>query len=182
MKSILVIAFLFFLILSYGQNHTPIEITPQILKKINLEVENEITKLKEKISKQDLSIDEIEFTIDTSRIGRITTKRIDIDYSTIGMNISIIEMTNSYDKLLNKYYNKLLKTLNPEDKKILITAQKSWLVYRDNEKKLIFTMTNDEYSGGGTIQSNIAISSYGNLVVDRTIDIFNYYKNIIKDK
>ena len=89
-------------------------------------------------------------------------------------------MTNGYDKLMNKYYNKLLKIFNPEDKKVLIEAQKSWIKFRDAETKLIWTMTNEEYSGGGTIQSNIAAAAYSDIVVKRTEYIFSYYNNIQK--
>ena len=106
---------------------------------------------------------------------------MDIDYSTIGMNITVDEMTSSYDKLMNKYYNKLLKTLKPGDKKVLINAQKAWLTFRDAETKLIGTMTKEVYSGGGTIQSNIATGAYSDLVVQRTIEIFQYYNNIQRD-
>jgi uncharacterized protein YecT (DUF1311 family) len=90
-------------------------------------------------------------------------------------------LTASYDKLLNKYYNKLLKALKPEDQKILISAQRAWLVYREGEIKLINTMVKDEYSGGGTIQSLRAVGSYGSLVVNRTKEIFEYYDSIIKE-
>ena len=83
---------------------------------------------------------------------------------------------------MNKYYGKLMKLLKPEDKKILITAQKAWLVFRDAEIKLIGTMTDDQYSGGGTIQSNIRMGQYSSLVVERTKDIFNYYNGIIKNE
>lgn len=61
-----------------------------------------------------------------------------------------------------------------------MAAQKAWLQFRDTESKLIKTLSKDEYSGGGTIQSNIVTSSYADLVVKRCIDIFNYYDNIIK--
>jgi uncharacterized protein YecT (DUF1311 family) len=107
---------------------------------------------------------------------------MDIDYSTLGMNITIEEMTASYDRLMNKYYNKLLKALKSDDQKTLINAQRAWLAYRDAEAILIGTMIQEEYSGGGTIRSNIAVSSYAELVVKRTIEIFNYYDGIIKDQ
>jgi uncharacterized protein YecT (DUF1311 family) len=107
---------------------------------------------------------------------------MDIDYSTVGMNITVNEMTSTYDKLMNRYYNKLLKILKPEDKKILVTAQKAWITYRNAETKLIGTLTKEEYSGGGSIQSNIATGSYSDLVVKRAIEIFNYYNGVIKDK
>lgn len=167
--------------IALGQN-SPKEISPEILKKIKAEVETQVPSLKLKLSKQELNADEIEFKIDTFRIETIASKRIEIDYSTTGMNISVDEMTTAYDKLMNKYYNKLMKLLKPEDKKVLITAQKAWLAFRDAELNLIGTMTNDDYSGGGTIQSNIRVGSYSSLVVERTIEIFNYYNGIIKNE
>lgn len=164
-----------------GQN-SPKEITPEILKKIKAEVEAQIPKLKLKLSKQELNPDEIEFKIDTFRIETIASKRMEIDYSTTGMNITVDELTISYDKLMNKYYGKLIKLFKPEDKKNLITAQKAWLVFRDAELNLIGTMTDNQYSGGGTIQSNIRMGQYSSLVVERTIKIFRYYNGIIKDE
>ena len=157
--------------IALGQNRLQ-EISPEISKKIEAEVEVQIPKLKLRLSKQELNADEIEFKIDTFRIETIASKRMEIDFSTTGMNITVDESTTSYDKLMNKYYGKLMKLLKPEDKKILITAQKAWLLFRDAELKLIGTMTDDQYSGGGTIQSNIRMGQYSSLVVERTKDIF----------
>lgn len=167
---------------SFAQNDGPKEITPQILQKIKMDVEKLVPAFNKNLSDRDLTSDQIEFSVDTFRINQIVSKRMGIDYSTLGMNRTVDEMTTSYDKLLNKYYNKLLKILKPEDKKILVTAQRAWLAYRDAEAKLIGTMTKEEYSGGGTIQSNIATGAYSDLVAKRTIEIFNYYDAIIKDK
>ena len=167
---------------SFGQNDGPKEITPQLLQKLKAEIEKQIPAYKEILSKQDLTAYQIEFSLDTFRIEQLVSKRMDIDFSTMGMNITVDEMTTSYDKLMNKYYNKLLIALKPDDKKILIAAQKAWLAYRDAEAKLIWTMTKDEYSGGGTIQSNIATGSYSEIVVNRAIKIFNYFDGIINEK
>jgi uncharacterized protein YecT (DUF1311 family) len=181
MKNILLLTFLCFLgNIAFGQNN-PKEISPEILKKITSEVETQIPKLKLKLSKEELNADEIEFKIDTFRIESIASKRMEIDYSTTGMNISVSELTAAYDKLMNKYYNKLMKLLKPEDKKVLISAQKAWLTFRDAELNLIGTMTDEKYSGGGTIQSNIRVGSYSSLVTERTIKIFNYYNGIDKE-
>ncbi len=167
---------------SFGQKDAPKEITPQVLQKIKADVEKDVPAFKQKISKEEMTADRIEFSVDTFRIEQVVSKRMDIDYSTNGMNITVEEMTVSYDKLMNKYFNKLLKSLKPEDKKILVTAQKAWIGYRNAESKLIGTMTKDIYSGGGTIQSNIATGLYSDLVIKRAIEIFNYYDSIIKAK
>lgn len=183
MKQVLIIVTLFFVAqFAFGQNEMPKEITPQILAKIKAEIEKQVPAFKQQISKNELSKDEIEFALDTFRIEQLVSKRMNIDYSTTGMNTTVYEMSISYDVLMNKYYNKLLKALRPEDKRILIAAQKAWLAYRDAEDKLISTMTKEEYSGGGTIQSNIATGAYADLIVKRAIEIFNYYDSIIKDK
>jgi uncharacterized protein YecT (DUF1311 family) len=183
MKQIILLATLFFVAnFAFGQNDGPKEITPQVLQKLKVDVEKQVPSFRQKLSKQELTADQIEFSLDTFRIERLVSKRMEIDYSTVGMNITVDEMASSYDRLMNKYYNKLLKALKPDDKKVLVTAQKAWLAYRDAETNLIGTMTKEEYSGGGTIQSNIATDSYSDLVVKRTIEIFNYYDGIIKDK
>lgn len=168
--------------LGFGQIEYPKEITPQVLQRIKSDIEKQIPPLKQKLSTQQLTADEIEFSLDTFRIEQMVVERISVDYSTMGMNITVDEKTSAYDKLMNKYYNKLLQLLKPEDKKVLISAQKAWLAYRDAESKLIWTMTKDEYSGGGSMQSNIATDSYSDLVVQRTIAIFNYYNGIVKEK
>jgi uncharacterized protein YecT (DUF1311 family) len=166
----------------FSQIDGPKAITPQILESIKATVEKQVLTFEKTLSKQDMTADAIEFAIDTFRIEQILLKRMDIDYTTAGMNITVLEMASSYDKLMNKYYNKLLKMLSPDDDKILIAAQKSWLVYRDAEAKLIGTMTDPAYSGGGTMQSNIATGCYADLVVQRTIKIFQYYNSVIENK
>lgn len=181
MKKIFLLSILFFATqFAFAQINEPKEITPEVLQKIKTDIEKQIPRLKQKLSKENLTADQIEFFVDTFRIEQMVAERMDVDYSTIGMNITIDERTAAYDKLMNKYYNKLTKLLKPEDKKILTTAQKTWLAYRDAEFKLIWAMSKDEYSGGGSMQSNIATDSYSNLVVKRAIEIFNYYDGIIK--
>ncbi len=183
MKQIIFLSTLFVAMnFAYGQNDGPREITPQDLQKINADIEKQIPVFKKNIAKRELTADEIEFSLDTFRIKQLVSKQMGIDYSTIGMNAIVNEMTASYDKLMNKYYNKLLKVLKPEDKQTLVVAQRAWIAFRDAEAKLIGAMTKDEYSGGGTIQSMIATGSYSNLVIKRTLDVFNYYDGIIKEK
>lgn len=164
-----------------AQNNGPREITDLELKQIKADVEKQIPDLKKKLIKQELNTNEIEYYIDTFRINHIAQKRMYIDYSTAGMNIAVDELTDSYDKVLNKCYNKLLNILKSEDKKILVAAQKAWIVYRDAENKLIWTMTKTEYSGGGTIQSNIATGSYSSIVTQRSNEIFHYYNSVLKE-
>ena len=181
MKQYLTLIILFLLIHpSFGQSNDPHEITPELLKKISTEVAKEASFFKTSILNNGLSPDAIEFAVDTFVIAHISSKRMEIDYTTFGMNITLEEMTNSYDKLLNKYYNKLLKMLLPEDKKILVSAQKSWINFRDAEGRLIWMLTKENYSGGGTMQSNIGTGACFDLVQKRTVELFNYYNAILR--
>lgn len=181
MKSLLLgFAFFFIGYFSFGQNDGPKEITPQVLQKLKADIEKQMPGFKKQLSSRELTADQMEFAVDTFRIEQLVSKRMDIDYSTQGMNKTVQEMTKSYDSLMNKYYTKLLRALKPEDKQVLIKAQKSWLIYRDAEAKLIGVMTKIEYTDGGTIQSNFAVGAYADLVVRRAIAIFNYYDGIVK--
>lgn len=167
---------------SSGQTDGPIQITAERLQKIKSEVDKEAAVFKQTLSKKDYSADEIEFATDTFKIEHIASKRMKVDYSTIGMNETIILLTGEYDKLLNKYYNKLIKLLNPADRKVLIAAQKSWILFKEAEQKVIGVLTKEEYSGGGTIQTNIEADLISQLTVKRTIEIFNHYNAILKNK
>jgi hypothetical protein len=52
---------------------------------------------------------------------------------------------------------------------------RAWLSFKNNELKLIDTVSKDEYSGGGTVQQLTNASEYLDLVKSRTISIFNHY-------
>jgi uncharacterized protein YecT (DUF1311 family) len=184
-KSAILIITLCFSLLSYSQAKVVKEIrelTPAILKSIKADVERNALKFKSALSKSDMTPVQIEFSVDTFKIEQISSKSMEVDYSTMGINNSINDLTASYDMLLNKYYQKLLKSLKIEDRKVLIETQRAWIAYRDAEAKLISLMTDDHYSGGGTIQTNIATLNYNYLVKHRAIEIYSYYEsNILKD-
>ncbi|MBS1649955.1 MAG: DUF1311 domain-containing protein [Bacteroidetes bacterium] len=163
----------------FGQTFESTTITKEVLQRLTKEVDKEAEDYKKTISRNDNKSVLIEFSVDTFRIERLAEKRSKLDYSTSDMSITIYQMKDSYDKLLNKYYQKLLNLLKTEDKEILIKAQKAWLSYRDNESKLIWTLKKKEYSGGGTIQRILANDEQLDFLSDRVIVLFNYYINVI---
>lgn len=183
MKYVLILmVYLFCQSFAFAQNEEPTTITPQILEKIKADIEKEVPLFKQHISKLGFTTNQAEFSIDTFRIEQMVSKRMNIDYSASGIKTNVEEMTASYDNLMNKYYDKLLNVLKPEDKQTLVSAQQNWLKYRDAEFKLIWLMTKDAYADGGTMQSNMATGACSNMVVQRAIDVFNYFDYIIKDK
>jgi len=154
------------------------EVTPELQKKIKQDIEKEIPKLKERLKNKQENDGIIEFKIDTFRVEQFMSKWTDTDYSDFGMKQACYETANLYDVLLNKYYKKLLTLLKGDDKKILIQAQKAWLIFRDNENKLVQTISAEQYSGGGTMQQLREASIYLALIKKRTIDLFSHYLRI----
>ena len=181
MKKIQIIfALILFQVSSFGQTDDKPIISDEMELKFKAEIEKQVPALKSELLKQEKSKEEIEFSLDTFRINQLVLKRMDIDFTTQGMNYTVRQQATSYDKLLNKYYNRLLTKLDAEARKILITAQKSWISFRDSEIKLIWLLSESQYSGGGTIQTNIATDKCVQLTIQRTLVIFNYYLTIVE--
>lgn len=132
---------------------------------------NELDKKFAEEQQKDLMV---EFSVDTARIERFASEKINVDFSTVGMNDAITQLNDGYDRLMNKYYKKLMSGLDVADKEILKQAQRSWIQYRDNQIKLIRLLANDKYSGGGTIQTNICAGEIMSLTKDRVIQLFQY--------
>jgi len=59
---------------------------------------------------------EKEFFLDTFYLENLRELEIDYNGSTIGMNLATYKAEKAYDRLLNKYYKKLLDILADEDK------------------------------------------------------------------
>ena len=63
---------------------------------------------------------------------------------------------------------------------MLIEAQRKWLAFRDAELHLLGVLTKDEYSGGGTMQSNILGASYADRIVNRVVELFSMMEGMQK--
>jgi uncharacterized protein YecT (DUF1311 family) len=163
------------LICTAVSGQTSVEITPQILTKIKLDIEKEVSFKKKRLEMDKVNNIQTEFTLDTFRVERLMEKYLELDFSDFGMREATYSSAKQYDSLLNKYYKKLLATLKGEDKATLIKAQKAWVAFRDSESKLVDTISKDEYSGGGTLQRLTEASEYLDLIQDRTTSIFNHY-------
>ncbi len=162
---------------------SPREITAQELDKYKTEIRQKATNLRQKLTKEE-DFDGlnknlcIEFQTDTFFIERLMDKRISIDYSTTGMIEAVSDAEADYDKLLNKYYKYIFKRLNPSDKEVLKEAQRSWIQYRDCERKLNILVSKEEYSGGGTIQGPLVTNRNFELTRKRVFELFDYLKRM----
>jgi uncharacterized protein YecT (DUF1311 family) len=77
------------------------------------------------------------------------------------------------DAKLNQIYNQLIKTLDPNEKKLITIAQKNWIKFRDTH----CNFETSEYNGG-SIQSLI----YSNCLIDCTQNRINQLTESLKNK
>ncbi len=120
----------------------------------------------------------VQFTCDTFMIEQRQRFQLEIDYSTRGMIASAYEAQRNYDSLLNHYYELLMAKLSENDREILELSQQNWLKFRDTELTLNRSLTEEKYTGGGTIQAVIAASRALELTRNRLIDIYVYRERI----
>lgn len=115
-----------------------------------------------------------QFQIDTFMVEGVYGFQLAADVSTYSSNRATKDCEASYDQLLNKYYNVLLKKLNKEDRKQLISAQRAWLKFRDAEREVNSLLVKSEYSGGGTIQQLIHSSQNLYITKMRVFELVGY--------
>ena len=173
MKNILLPLLVSFSLSAFAQND-PQEVTPAIQKKIRAEIDKAAIKLKTELKAGEKTPLQIEFSVDTFRVEKYFEEYMTYDYTTAGMVTAGYEAAHAYDSLLNKYYKKLLSKLKATDRPVLIQAQKAWVAFRDAEEKLITTVSDDGYTGGGTVQHLVNVSQYLELIKRRAIGIFEY--------
>ncbi|WP_165917365.1 lysozyme inhibitor LprI family protein [Flaviaesturariibacter aridisoli] len=117
----------------------------------------------------------IEFSVDTFRLELAYRKVVEKAKSDFDMSEATDALAHGYDSLMNKYYRKLAAVLQGSDKQTLVAAQKAWLAFRDAEGKLSRTVSQSEYSGGGTMQGLVESQEYLLLVRSRTTALFDHY-------
>ena len=93
--------------------------------------------------------------------------------SQMEMNQTAYADFKNADAELNQVYSKVIKILNKKEKKLLITAQKDWLAFRDSHCKFEI-----EPYDGGSIQPLI----YSSCLTERTNSRIEDLKAIIEDK
>ena len=161
----------------FAQDNENAEITPQIEKRIAAEVEKEASQLKTLLTQNEMPPSEIEYALDTFRVEHVVMKRMELDMSVFGMAFTYEQRSASFDKLLNKYFGKLKNLLSAEDKKTLISGQKSWVAFRDAE----FQLLNSVYS---TLPAYTAYHNQleSDIIAKRTNELFNYYNYLAQNQ
>lgn len=173
------IFFCFFLMALFCVNISHAQtVTPEILNKINAQADAEAATFKQKFLQNNNDTLLANFKADTLRIEHFMGIYMNYDYSNNGMQQATYSAADKYDTLLNFYYQKLLAALSPEDKNVLVLAQRTWLLFRSNELKFVQMLGGEKYSGGGTMQQLIYSDYFLSLVRTRTCEIFEHYSRI----
>lgn len=179
MKAILIILTAYFSInTSFSQNEIR-EVTKgdsiNFEKSIHLSVDSlrQVLSIHDYLNESDKNLT-IEFDIDTFMVEKRLELYINQDYSDFGMKTASINQLDDYEKLLNKYYKKLLSKLKAEDKETLKIAQRNWIKYRETELNLNYIVSQDNYSGGGTIQTLFVLSRNIEITKTRVIEFYDY--------
>ncbi|NRS88557.1 uncharacterized protein YecT (DUF1311 family) [Flavobacterium sp. 7E] len=173
---------LLFLLLSAAFVNAQEGLTPAKLAEIEAQVDKQALKFKDSLIKRNAGADfslHNEFETDIYRAEKLADKKVEVDYSTAGMTSAIVDLNKDYDKLLNKYYAILMKKLQPKDQEKLKISQRNWIKFRDSEDELIGIITKTEYSGGGTIQSNIMAGRISDLTKSRLYFIKGHLNQFI---
>lgn len=157
-------------------------VTEEDISKMRKQIEMEAIDLKIRLKQQDFWLTEedkniyIEFSQDTFRIERLLAIRLEKELTDRDMSIAIYDAEVEYDKLLNKYYQLLLKKLGSQHQESLRKAQRLWIQFRDAEKELYYDIKFLKIDTPGTIENLLLASHSFDLTKARTVEIFNYLR------
>jgi uncharacterized protein YecT (DUF1311 family) len=107
----------------------------------------------------------------------------DLDKANGGLQsaLAIGTALESYDKLLNSYYQKCLSKIKPADKNQFIATQKAWLAWKVKEVKLIVLKNSPKYSGPSDIMAGTNAEEELRIVRNRVVDLYNYWEIFSSD-
>ena len=150
---------------------------------MKVQIESDVLKLQDSLLSVEQIVEQpywVDINCDLYRVRELRSRRIDIDWSTAGMTKAVFDEEKGYDELLNKYYKLLKSKLSIEDQTELLNSQRNWLKFRDSERKVNGLLCNEEYSGGGSIQSNIRAGKYCSITEQRLTEIIGYLNRIVE--
>ena len=82
----------------------------------------------------------------------------------------------AWDKELNTYYKLYIAELDDANKLVLKEAQRQWIIYRDNEFKLIDTHYYSQLEG--TMWHPVAAGEKMKMVKERALKLKSYYEDL----
>lgn len=177
-KAILIILCSIIYSVSFSQNY-PSEPTKEDTLRIEKQLVKEADSVRSALQKEEsrsfnFKKIEIEFRVDTFIVERRCALFLEVDYTDLGMQFSNDQLAKDYEALLNKYYKLLVAKLEPADKEILKISQRNWIKYRESEQQVNYLMSEERYSGGGTIQNLIIGTRTIEITKTRVFELYDY--------
>lgn len=93
------------------------------------------------------------FLEDTFVVENLLRRQLGKESTTLGINKANLACASEYELLVDNYFRILLAKMKDEDKDLLISWQRDWKTLMEKERTLIGKLMQEEYSGGGSIQS-----------------------------
>ena len=174
---------------SYAQAGLPRPVTKEVLQKLITEVREEADEYAASLKQQydgtagefpRLSEEALKFSKDSFSIERMYNKRTNIDYSTAGINEALTVKAEAYQRLINRYFEQMIRRLTQDDRKALIAAQDAWTHFLRKELELMNILAKAPYSDGGTIRSNIIQRHKAESTKSRAVMLFTYYDTLLQ--
>lgn len=119
------------------------------------------------------------FLEDTFVVENLLSRQLEKESTNLGINKANLACASEYEKLAEKYYAILLSKMKDDDKPTLVswkTARKSCM---EAERALIGKLMQEEYSGGGSIQSLTYTSRLMNAQKEYVLKIVDYLIHLI---
>lgn len=119
------------------------------------------------------------FLEDTFVVENLLTKQLQKESSTLGINKANLSCASEYEKLVDRYYAILLSKMIGTDKELLVSWQNSRKSYMEEERTLIGKLMQEEYSGGGSIQSITYTQRLMRAQKDHVLMLIDYLTHLI---
>ena len=119
------------------------------------------------------------FLEDTFVVENLYRNQLEKDITNLGMNKAALACAAEYELLIEKYYAILLSKMKPEDQELLTSWQNAWQSLMVKEHALIGKLMQEEYSGGGSIQSLTYTSRLMQAKKQHALLLINYLTHLI---
>lgn len=119
------------------------------------------------------------FLEDTFVVENLYRRQLSKDITNLGMNKASLACASEYELLVDKYYGILLSKMNPDDRQMLVSWQNDWKTLMEKERTLIGKLMQEEYSGGGSVQSLTYTSRLMKAQKDHVLILIDYLSQLI---
>lgn len=119
------------------------------------------------------------FQEDTFVVENLLIRQLEKESTNLGINKANLACASEYEKLAEKYYAILLSKMKDDDKPILAAWSNARKSYMEAERTLIGKLMQEEYSGGGSIQSLVYTKRLMNAQKEHVLIIVDYLAHLI---